>query len=161
MMGAVAAQQVRGIEGIHRGCIVGIRQESGGGANCTLSQGAPVLVPGFLARSLNVGDEIQLPVNSGHVEIHVRKASASRRLRELYYVPIGYVTHPKEDKRKELFVMAETIESRLGIRAIHIPCPALRDYFYVADRRHDWNKQPTLYEMLGAASSAGPAELRL
>lgn len=160
-MGAVPAQQVRGIEGIHRGCIVDIRQESGGGANCTLSQGAPVLVPGFLARYLNRGDEIQLPLGSGHVEIHVRRASASRRLRELYYVLIGYATQPKEDKRKELFVMAETIETRLGIRAVHIPCPVLRDYFYVADRQRDWNKQSTLYEVLGAASTAGPAELRL
>jgi hypothetical protein len=76
-------------------------------------------------------------------------------------VSIGYATQPKDDKRKELFVMAETIESRLGIRAIHIPCPVLRDYFYVADRQRDWNKQPTLYEVLRVASTAGPAELRL
>jgi hypothetical protein len=160
-MGTGAAQQTQGIEGIHRRCIVGIGQESSGVAKCALDQSAPVLVPGFPARYLDAGDEIQLPLSSGQVEIHVRKASASRRRRELYYMSIGYATPPKEDKRKELFVMAETIESCLGIRAIHIPWPVLRDYFYGADRQPDWNKQPTLYEVLGAPSTAGPAELRL
>jgi len=160
-MQATPAPQTAAVETIHRGCIVGIKQQNGSAAECALRDGAPVHVPGLLVQYLGAGDEITLPLASGHVEIHVHKASASRRLREMYYAPIGYVTQPKEDKRKELFVMAETIESRLGIRAVHIPCPALRDYFYVADRRHDWNKQPALYEVLGVVSTAGPAELRL
>jgi hypothetical protein len=159
-MEAILARQTEGIEALHRGYIVGIRQQDGA-AECALSQGAPVLVPGFLAPYLDAGDEIQLPLGSGLVEIHVRKASASRLMREIYYVPIGYVTQPKEDKRKDLFVVAETVESRLGIRAVHLPCQVLRDYFYVADRHREWSKQPNLYELLGMPSTAGPAELRL
>jgi hypothetical protein len=147
-------------ETIHRGRIVGVRQQDGA-TECTLSRGAPVLVPSFLARYLSSGDEIQFPLGSGQVEIHVRKAPASRQLREIYQVPIGHVTQPKEDKRKELFVVAETIQHRLGIRAVHLPCQVLRDYFYVADRHREWNKQPTLYDVLGTISTAGPAELRL
>jgi len=98
-MGPAPAQKAQAIGGIHRGCIVGIRQENSGTAECVLGQGAPILVPGVLARYLDAGDEIQIPLGSGYVEIHVRKPAASRRLRELYYVPIGYVTRPKEDKR--------------------------------------------------------------
>jgi len=160
-MQAPSAPQTTAIEAIHRGCIVGVRQADRGTAECALSQGAPVLVPGFLARYLGAGDEIELPLGSELVEIHVFKASASRRLRELYQVPIGYVTQPKEDKRKELFVVADALESRLGIRAVHLPCQVLRDYFYVADRHREWSKQATLYEVLGMPSTAGPAELRL
>jgi hypothetical protein len=126
-----------------------------------LGQGAPVLVPGVLAPHLSAGDEIELPIGSGLVEIHVHKACAPRRPRELYYVSTDYVTQPKEDKRKELFVGAATRGSQLGIRTVHLPCHTLRDYFYVAHRHRDWNSQPTLYEVLGTASKAGAAELRL
>jgi len=71
------------------------------------------------------------------------------------------VTQPNADKRKDLFVVAEVHDSRLGITAIHIPCPAVRDYFYVADRRLEWGQQPTLYDVVGMPPTAGPAELRL
>ena len=143
-MQAAPAPQTAGIEAVHRGRIVGVRQKKGA-AECLLSQGAPVLVPAFLAAYLGSGDEIELPLGSNQAgtEIHVRKNGAGRRLRELYQAPIGYVTRPKEDKRKELFVAAEVLGSRLGIRAVHLPCYALRDYFYVADRRRDWNQQST------------------
>src|SRR5215831_16399783 len=62
----------------------------------------------FLAGYLSSGDEIQVPLGSNQVgtEIHVRKNAASRFIRELYEAPIGYVTRPKEDKRKDLFVTA-------------------------------------------------------
>src|SRR5438552_9445206 len=161
-MQATPAPETAGIEAIHRGRIVGVKQKEGA-AECMLSQGAPVLVPTFLAPYLGSGDEIELPLGSNQAgtEIYVRKNGAARRLRELYQAPIGYVTRPKEDKRKELFVAAEVLGSRLGIRAVHLPCHALRDYFYVADRHRDWNKQSTLYEVLRRASTVGPAELRL
>jgi hypothetical protein len=120
-------------------------------------------VPAFLAAYLSSGDEIQVPLGSNQVgtEIHVRKNAASRLIRELYEAPIGYVTRPKEDKRKELFVTAEVLASGLGIRAIHLPCHVLRDYFYLADRRREWRKQPTLYDVVRIHQSASPGELRL
>ncbi len=36
-----------------------------------------------------------------------------------------------------------------------------RDYFYVADRHGNWERQRTLYQVLQASPSASPAELRL
>jgi hypothetical protein len=128
---------------------------------CQLSRGAPVIVSSALGCYLWAGDEIVVPLGGDETEIYVRKTASARPLRDLYQAPIGYVTQPKEDKRKELFVMAEVRRSRLGIAAIHVPCSAVRDYFYVADRHREWEKQQSLYEIVGMPAAAGPAELRL
>src|SRR5215831_8695301 len=136
--------QPASIESVHHGSILTVRPANSGAAECALSKGAPVVVPAFLAAYLSSGDEIQVPLGSNQAgtEIHVRKNAASRLIRELYQAPIGYVTRPKEDKRKELFVTAEVLASGLGTRAIHLSCHAVRDYFYVADRKREWRKQP-------------------
>src|SRR5215813_4182001 len=125
--------QPASIESVHHGSITSVRPTNTGTAECALSKGAPIRVPAFLAAYLGSGDEIQVPLGSNQVgtEIHVRKNAASRRIRELYQAPIGYVTQPKEDKRKQLFVTAEVLGSRLGTRAIQLPCHVLRNYFYV------------------------------
>src|SRR5215469_10738681 len=151
------------IEAVHHGSITTVRLENSGTAQCVLSKGAPVLVSAFLAAYLGSGDEIQVTLGPDQLgtEIHVRKNVASRFIRELYEAPIGYVTRPKEDKRKELFVTAEVLASGLGIKAIHLPCHAVRDYFYLADRQHEWRNQPTLYEAVRMPPSASPGELRL
>lgn len=151
------------LEVIHRGCITNIRPTREGAAECILSQGAPVIVPDFLAADLGSGDEIEIPLgpNQAGVEIHVRKNPSSRRMREFYQASIGCVTQPKEDKRKELFVAAEVIGSRLGIATIYLPCHVPRDYFYVGDRQREWGKQPTLYEIVRIPQEADPAQLRL
>ena len=155
--------QPASIEAVHHGSIISVRPANSGTGECVLSKGAPVLVPAFLAGYLGSGDEIQVPLGSNQVgtEIHVRKNAASRLIRELYEAPIGYVTRPKEDKRKELFVTAEVLASGLGIRAIHLPCHVLRDYFYLGDRQREWRNQPTLYDVVRIPQSAGPGELRL
>ena len=155
--------QPASIESVHHGSITSVRPTNTGTAECALSKGAPVLVPAFLAAYLSSGDEIQVPLGSNQVgtEIHVRKNAASRLIRELYEAPIGYVTRPKEDKRKDLFVTAEVLASGLGIKAIHLPCHVLRDYFYLADRQREWRKQPTLYDVVRIHQSASPGELRL
>ncbi len=100
--------QPASIVAVHRGSIISVRPANTGTAECVLSKGAPVLVPAFLAAYLGSGDEIQVPLGSNQAgtEIHVRKNAASRLTRELYQAPIGYVTRPKEDKRKDLFVAA-------------------------------------------------------
>jgi len=151
------------IEAVHHGSITSVRPTNTGTAECALNKGAPVLVPAFLAGFLGSGDEIQVPLGSNQAgtEIHVRKNAASRLIRELYEAPIGYVTRPKEGKRKELFVAAEVRASGLGIRAIHLPCHVLRDYFYVSDRQREWRNQPTLYDVVRIPQSASPGELRL
>jgi len=155
--------QPASVEAVHHGSIISVRPANSGTAECVLSKGAPVLVPAFLAGYLGSGDEIQVPLgpDQAGTEIHVRKNGASRRMRELYQAPIGYVTRPKEDKRKDLFVTAEVLASGLGIKAIHVPCDVLRDYFYLADRQREWRKQPTLYDVVRIPQSAGPGERRL
>jgi hypothetical protein len=150
-------------ETVYGGMIVRVTPQ-GDGAVCQLSRGAPLIVSGVLGRYLGAGDEIAAPLGGAEpvgTELYVRKTAGSRSLRDLYQAPVGYVTQPKEDKRKELFVMAEVRGSRLGIAAVHIPCPAVRDYFYAADRHREWGQQPALYDMVGMPSTAGPAELRL
>jgi hypothetical protein len=162
-MHAATAVQPVPVEAIHRGRITAVRQKGEGVAECLLDECAPVVLPAFLAAYLGSGDEIEIPIapNQAGVEIHVRKNPSSRRLRELYQAPIGYVTQPKEDQRKELFVATGVTGSRLGIQAIHLPCRILRDYFYVGDRQRVWGDQPTLYEVVRIAPYADPGQLRL
>jgi len=151
------------VETVYGGLIVRVTPQ-GDRAVCQLSRGAPLIVSSVLGRYLGTGDEIAAPLGGEEpagTEIYVRKAAGSRRLHDLYQAPIGYVTQPKEDKRRELFVAAEVRDSRLGITSICIPCPVVRDYFYVADRRREWGQQPALYDVVGMPSTAGPAELRL
>jgi len=151
------------VETVYGGLIVRVTLQ-GDRTVCQLSQGAPVIVSSVLGRYLGTGDEIAVPLGGKEpagTEIYVRKAAGSRRLCDLYQAPIGYVTQPKADKRKELFVAGEVRDSRLGITAIHMPCPVVRDYFYVADRHREWGQQPTLYDAVGMPPTAGPAELRL
>ena len=151
------------VETVYGGSIVRVTLQ-GDRAVCQLNQGAPLIVSSVLGRYLGAGDEITAPLGGEEpagTEIYVRKAAGSLRLHDLYQAPIGYVTQPKADKRKELFVTAEVRHSRLGITAIYVPCPVVRDYFYVADRHREWGQQPTLYDVVGMPSTAGPAELRL
>lgn len=162
-MPALASSEGIPIETIHRGSITQIRRAAAGAAECVLNRGAPVLIPAALATYLGSGDEIAIPLaaNPAGVEIHVRKNSASRRLRELYQAPIGYVTQPKEDKRRELFTTAGVTCSGFGVSTIHLPCRALRDYFYIAERQRPWGEQPTLYEVVRMPASADQGQLRL
>ncbi|MGH9398438.1 MAG: hypothetical protein ACRD18_16515 [Terriglobia bacterium] len=151
------------VETVYGGTVVRVTPQ-GDRAVCQLSGGAPLLVSSVLGRYLGAGDEILAPLGSSEsagTEIYVRKIPGSRPLHDLYQAPVGYVTQPKEDKRKELFVMAEVRGSRLGIKAVHIPCSAMRDYFYVANRHRDWGNQPPFYKVVGMPPAAGPAELRL
>jgi hypothetical protein len=159
----VSAVTSASVETVYGGVIVRVTLQ-GDRAVCQLSQGAPLIVSSVLGRYLGAGDEIAAPLGGKEpagTEIYVRKAAGSRRLRDLYQAPVGYVTQPKADKRKELFVTAEVRDSRLGITATYIPCPVVRDYFYVAERNREWMKQPALYDVVGMPSTAGPAELRL
>lgn len=151
------------VETVYGGTVVHVTRQ-GDGAVCELTRGAPVLVSSVLGSYIGAGDELTAPLGGtgpARTELYVRKAANSRPLRDLYQAPIGYVTQPKEDKRKKLFVMAEVQGGRLEITAVHIPCSVVRDYFYAADRRHDWGKQHSLYDVVGMPAAAGPAELRL
>jgi len=132
---------------------------------CIFANGSAVLISPALAAHVSVGDEISFPLATpgAHIgtEIYVGKGSSASRPRDVYQVSIGYVSQPRQDKRGEYFVTAEVLSGQLGISSIQIGSDTLRDYFYVADRQGNWERQRTLYQVLQASPSASPAELRL
>ena len=138
-------------EAIRRGRIVETTPEAGKVA-CRLSDGGRVLVSTFLAAHIRPGDEIDFPlaINSAGsgTELYIRKASSSGRSRDLYQASICYAAQPKADKRDKPYVRTEVSSGRLGICSIHLPCEALHDYFYVANRNQPWERQTSLYETL-------------
>lgn len=132
---------------------------------CTFADGTSVLVSNFLAFSIRTGDELLFPLelqaaNAG-TEIYIRNTNTQQRRQDTLQAEIGYATQPKKDKRGNLFVSADVVGDCLGISAIHVRCEALRDYFYVGNRRRPWDRQPSLYELLRVDTNAAPAELRL
>ena len=151
-------------EAIRRGRIVETTPEAGKVA-CRLSDGGRVLVSTFLAAHIRPGDEINFPLAidsaSAGTELYIRKASSSGRSRDLYQAPICYAAQPKADKRDKPYVRTEVSSGRLGICSIHLPCEALHDYFYVANRNQPWERQTSLYETLRINPSDSLAELRL
>ncbi len=136
-----------------------------GRIECIFANGSTILISPVLAAHVSVGDEISFPLATAAphpgTEIYVEKSSSASRPRDVYQVSIGYVSQPRHDKRGEYFVTAEVLNGRLGISSIQIGSETLRDYFYVADRHGNWERQRTLYQVLQASPSASPAELRL
>jgi hypothetical protein len=111
---------------------------------------------------LRPGDEICVGIFESPIREYLATQNGLRqRARQLYYGRIGYVAQPKADKRGEYFVRAEVLESALGIRSLHLPNNAARDYFYFFTPTPIGKRQPTLYEVLRARPTATPADLRL
>lgn len=124
-----------------------------------------MLVSRFLGGYIQSGDamELRLPseASDGGTEVLVHKGSSSKS-KDVYQAPIGYVTKPKEDKRGQMYSLAEVRGNSLGISTVRLNCDVVRNYFYVprwASRRNQ--EQPTFYEVLKASPSASLAELRL
>ena len=133
-------------------------------AGFVLANQAKILLRPFLAGYIGIGDEIAFPVPTGdtiRAEMLITKNSGSGPNRYLYHVPIGYVSHPKQDKRNQHFVSAEVQPGSLGIGSIFVPCEVLREYFYRPPRTADRVDHPNLYEVLRIPTSASPAELRV
>jgi hypothetical protein len=142
--------------------ITAVRQEAETTA-CLLADSGRVLVSHYVGGFLAPGDEVEFSPSVGPstmTELCISRPNRSRP-KHLYLAPIGYVTQPKHDKRQECFLRAEVVGGSLGTRAINLPAAAVRDYFYRADRTRDWSDSPTLYDLLRAALSASPGELRL
>ena len=128
---------------------------------CTTDE-AELTLPRIPASYLRVGDQIRTGSSeSPVVEFVAAHAHFRHGARQLYLCRIGYTTQPKTDKRNEHFVRAEVQGGSLGVRSLHIPIAAIRDYFYSSTRRSDEARAPTLYEALSAAPTASFADLRL
>jgi hypothetical protein len=130
---------------------------------CLLADGGTVLVSQYLGGFLAPGDELEFSaslISSAATELRITRSNRSRP-KQLYLVPIGYVTQPRLDKRQEGFLRAEVVDGGLGIRGVHLPTSAVRDYFYRADRKREWADSPTLYDLLRVARTVPPGDLRL
>ncbi len=132
---------------------------------CVFADGTAILVSNFLASFIRTGDELLFPVEleaaDAGTQIYIRNTNPQERRRDVFQAEIGYATQPSKDKRDNLFVAAEVRGSCLGISAINLRCEALRDYFYVGNRRSAWDRQPSFYELLRVNPGVSPAELRL
>src|SRR5579864_3003766 len=127
-------------------------QPDGSTIRCLLSGGKSLTLSRFLGSFIKPTDEIEFDPTVADPAHELRVLQASeRRPRELYFASIGYVTQPKADKRGEYFVRAEIVNARLGVKRIHLPCDAVRDYFYFANRRRPGSEEETLFELLRAA----------
>jgi hypothetical protein len=132
---------------------------------CVLADGTSIMVSNFLGSFIRPGYELRFPMEvqapDVGTQIYIRSTSSNERRRDALQAEIGYATQPRKDKQGNLFVSAEVVGDRFGISAIHLRCEALRDHFYVGDRRRAWDRQPSLYELLRVSTNVAPAELRL
>jgi hypothetical protein len=137
----------------------------GSKTECVFADGTAILVSNFLVPFIRAGNELVFPVEleaaDAGTQIYIRNTNREERRRDIFQAEIGYLTQPRKDKRGNLFVAAEVCSPNLGISAIHLGCEALRDYFYVGDRRRVWDRQTSFYELLRVNPSVSPAELTL
>lgn len=132
---------------------------------CLFTDGTSILLSNSLGPFVRPGDELLFPLEfqacGVGAQIYIRNTNTQERRKDGFQAEIGYATQPKKDKRGHLYVSAEVVGGCLGIYAIHLPCEALRDYFYVGNRRRTSDRQPSLYELLRVDTNVTPAELRL
>ena len=147
-----------------QGKVVGMTPEDTK-TKCLFADGTSILVSDFLASFIHTGDELHFPLElqaaDAGTQIYVRNSSTQERKQDKFQAEIGYATQPGRDKRGNLFVSAEVVGGCLGISAIHLPCQALRNYFYVGNRQRPWDRQLSFYELLRVNPNVSPAELRL
>lgn len=138
---------------------------TGAKTECLFADRTSILVSNFLASFIRAGDELLFLL--GHeaaaagTQIYIRKTHPEERRWDIFQSEIGCATQPRKDKRNNLFVSAEVHDAQLGISAISLRCEALRDYFYVGNRRRGWDRQPSFYELLRVNPKVSAAELRL
>jgi hypothetical protein len=136
----------------------------GAKTECLFADGTSILLSDFLASFVRAGDELLFPLDLGAAGANTETLichNPEERRQDVFQAQIGYVSQPRKDKRDNLFVAAEVSGARLGISAINLRCEALRDYFYVANRRRPWDRQPSFYEFLLVDPKVSPTELRL
>lgn len=132
---------------------------------CLLTDGSSILLSNFVASFIRAGDELLFSLEDeatdAGTQIYIRNTHPQERRWDIFQAEIGYATQPRKDRRNNLFVSADVRDSQLGISAINLSCRALRDYFYVGNRRRGWGRQPSFYELLRVNPKVSPAELRL
>src|SRR5438105_5024098 len=136
-------------------------QADGSAIRCLLSEDKSLTLSRF-GSFINPTDQIEFDPTAADPARELRVLQVSEgRPGELYFASIGYVTQPKADKRNEYFVHAEVVDARLGVKRIHLPSDAVRDYFYFPNRRRRGIEEETLFDLLRTTPSASPTALRL
>lgn len=131
---------------------------------CIFVDGTSIVVSNLFATFVRPQDEVVFPLDvrnddsSTQICLH---PNGSGQRSDILQSEIGYVSSPGDDGKDNVFVKAEVLRSAVGISAIYIPCEAVRNYFFVADRHRHWNQQRSLYELLHVDPKAPPAELRV
>ncbi len=126
----------------------------GPAVRCVLTDERSLTLSRFLTSFIRPSDQLEFDPTAADPMREVRIVqNTARRPKELYFVPIVYVTQPKPDKRGEYFVRAEITDSRLGIRHVYLPNQAVRDYFYFGNRRRAGCEDQTLYDLLRMGGS--------
>ena len=132
---------------------------------CLFADGTSIRVSTFLASFIRLGDELRFPLDfesaDAGTEIYIRATKPEERRRDVFQAKISYATHPRKDKRDNLFVTAQVSGGRLGISAMYLRCEVLRDYFYVGSRHRAWEWQSSFYELLRVNPKVSATELRL
>jgi hypothetical protein len=163
-MGAVAPVKADALPSVCQRKVIKTNP-TGAKTECLFADGTSILVSNFVASFIRAGDELLFPLDHEAVDagtqIYIRKTNPEERRWDVFQAEIGYATQPRKDKRNNLFVSAEVPDSQLGISAINLRCEALRDYFYVGNRRRGWDRQSSFYELLQVNPKVSPAELRL
>lgn len=139
------------------GRVAAVREETGK-IICTCSSGAILALSRLVGSHVRVGDEISATAGA-MPEILVRKPTLRRA--DLYRAYVGYAAQPRPDRRSEMFVRLEVAAGQFGVSAIHIPCRAVRDYFFVTDREKPWGSQVSFYTLLHVPHTVRFGELRL
>jgi hypothetical protein len=119
-------------------------------------------MPHCFAGLILPSDELEFDVNAtAPVRELLATRTDGRHPKQVYYASIGYVTQPKTDKRDEYFLFAEVRDGRLGVRRVHLPSSAVRDYFYFANRKRPGCEDQTFYDLLRTPPGAPPGDLRV
>jgi hypothetical protein len=142
--------------------VVRIRRE-GSKLVSVSADGRELALTRLVGSHLRVGDEVLIHAAAeptiADAEIYIRKTSLRRA--DIYHAKVAYAALPKPDRRSELFVKVEAVGGQSGIDAIHIPCSAIRDYFFAANRKASWQSQPSFYYLLHLPADVPFKELRL
>jgi hypothetical protein len=129
---------------------------------CCSTGEADLLLPRVPANYVRPGDRISIGSPTSPVREFLAFQNANlQKTGKVYFCRIGYVTQPKTDKHDRHFVRAEVLDSTLGIRSLHIPNEAVRDYFYFFTRKPGEERLLTLYDLLHTTPAASFADLRL
>src|SRR5258708_28261627 len=147
MQPAVATRQASGPPPVVSQRVAEMRPD-GAAVRCVLSDERSLTLSRFLTSFIRPSDQLEFDPTAADPMREVRIVQNTvRRPKELYFVPIVYVTQPKPDKRGEYFVRAEITDSRLGIRHVYLPNQPVRDYSYFAHPTRAASEYQPLYDL--------------